>query len=210
MTMAIAVPRTTARTRSVTLVLRAALQGKFRIALIGPSPSCVTAKTLIRHGRRGVNRVQLGPSEVRGLKAGRYLVRVPVRDRSTPLVTAVTITRSREIVPSTGAARLEHTCARTILPVATSRDQAAIAAHAPASAHPHANSSTHRHHFNLLPRTIRNAIREATTHPAHAAATAGSSTLLALVFVSVLCLGGLFLMFPVARVIHDKRKSRLS
>jgi hypothetical protein len=210
MTIAIAVPRTTARTRSVTLVLHAALQGKFRVALIGPSPSCVTAKTLIRHGRRGLNRVQLGPSEVHGLKAGRYLVRVPVRDRSKPLVTAITITHNRKIVPSTGAARLEQACARTILPVATSGDQAAAAAHAPASAHPQASSSTHRHRFSLLPRAIRNAIREGTTHAAHAAATAASSTLLALVFVSVLCLGGLFLMFPVARLIHDKRKSRLS
>ncbi|HEV2592816.1 MAG TPA: hypothetical protein VGU02_13095, partial [Gaiellaceae bacterium] len=169
--LAIAAPHGPARTQSVTLLVPLQRAGKIRIDVIGPRPSCLTAKTLIRHGRSGVNRLRLGPGQLHGLKAGRYLIRIPARAGSNKLQTTVTITHDRRIVPNRPrTAAPADVCESSALSqsgAATGLQTSAPAGpNRSAGSRPTQNSPAHgssgRRHSGLLPTGIQRSLRHTT------------------------------------------------
>jgi hypothetical protein len=190
----------------VTLLLHLPHAGALHIKLIGPSPSCVTARTLVRHAHAGLNRVPLGPSAVRGLKSGVYLVRIPLPHRPLPLRAAVTITPRRRIVVNRERSAIERVCARSAMPaLPTGAAPSGVAVRQPQQ--PGAAPSHHHHHqAGLIPQSIRKAIRDATAGAGRTVAKAGSSTTLLLMFCALVALAGFFLVYPLARHMLQRRR----
>jgi hypothetical protein len=192
----------------VTVSLRLPERRTVRIVLIGPKPNCVTARTLIRHAHAGLNRFRLRPTDVRGLKAGVYLVRIAVRERPKPLHAAVTITRDRRVLPNRRRSVIDRMCAG-IAPAfsVTGTSPAQAAPYRPSPAPPHAHATHHRR-FDLIPGSIRKAVRGATAGVGRAAAvTASSPIALAMFFVLVAC-GGALLAYPLARHLRQRHARR--
>jgi hypothetical protein len=81
---------------------------------------------------------------------------------------------------------------------------------APAAAGPdHPVSAHRRHRIDLIPQSIRNALRQATHGVGHAAARAsGASPLLLVAFYALLVAGGFFLLYPLARHLHHRHLRR--
>lgn len=207
-TATIALTRGSGRAGFVTLLIRLTQRGALHIALVGPSPSCVIARTVVRHGRAGLNRFRLGPSAVRGLTPGAYLVRIPVRGRPQPLRSAVTITPRRNVVPNRRRSAIDRVCVRaamTPFAVGASAHGGPSAPYRPPAEPAH---STGGHRLDLIPRSIRNALRGATTSIGHAAAAAASSTFLLLVFCALVLAGAVFLVYPLARHLHQRHIRR--
>ena len=198
-----------ARSRSVLLLLRLPHGGRLHIALIGPSPSCLTARTLTRRVRQGINRLQVGPVQVHGLKSGRYLVRIPVSDRPTPLLTAVRIVAGRRVVPGRRPTAFAHACIPAP-PVGASSSSSARTGAGGRTVTPPA----HHDHHGLSPSAATKAIAGVTRGAGHVAATAAKSTgqaalrhLLLLLFISLLLTGGWAILIPIARFIHPPKHS---
>ena len=209
-TIAVVASRGPARARTVMLLVPLRRAGRVEVVLVGPSPSCVTARTIILHGRKGANRLRLGPAELRGLKAGRYLIRVSVYARSKALQTTMTITRDRRIVTrGKGVTTAERVCA--------TRVGAGAAAYPPSSATAVPNlaaakpspqgsrtpgHSTHRHGLRSALGHTTAQIVDAVEQPAW--------TVLAFLFVCLILLGGGLLVFPLARLIRERHVARHS
>lgn len=203
-TASVAVAQRSGTRGAVTLLLHLPHAGALRIKLIGPSPSCVTARTLVRHAHAGLNRVPLGPTAVRGLKSGVYLVRIPVPNRPLPLRAAVTITPGRRIVANRERSAIERVCGRGAVPTFSAGTAAGGAAGRQPP--PGAAPSHHHHRGGLIPHSIRKAIRDATAGAGRAVAKAGSSTALLLLFCALVALAGFFLVYPLARHLLQRRR----
>jgi hypothetical protein len=196
-----------ARARSVYLVLRVAHRDRLHIALIGPSPSCVTARTLIRRVRQGVNRLQVGPAQVHGLENGRYIVRIPVDDRPKPLLTAVTIVSGHRVVPGRRPAKLADACLPAP-PAAASSSVSAGGNVVPPAATPPARHGQHGFSPSAAPKALGRTARGAGKAAATAVKTTGQAALrhfLLLALISLVLVGGWAVIFPLARFIHPPR-----
>jgi outer membrane biosynthesis protein TonB len=196
-----------ARTRSVYLVLHVAQRSRVHITLIGPTPSCLTARKLTRRLHPGVNRLKLGPSQVHGLQNGRYIVRVPVADRPKPLLTAVRIVAGHRVLPGRGRATLPQACVAAP-PASTSSSAAAnIGAGSSSTAGPRGTATPlaqpAEHGFS--PKAIGRVARGAGQAAGSAIQTTGKlalAHLLLLVFISLLLIGCWAIIFPLARLIR--------
>jgi hypothetical protein len=194
----------------VTLLLRVPHQAHLRIALVGPDPSCLTARTLIRPVHAGLNRLRLGPGAVKGLKPGVYIVRIPVSGLPQPLHVAVTVTPHRQIVPDRRRSAVSRACALTESTPLTLVGPSGFGAPAPAPASPGRPPTAHRrqHSLGLIP-SIRNALRQATMGAGHVATGAADvSPLVLFGFYALLVAGGFFLLYPVARHLHHRHLRR--
>jgi hypothetical protein len=144
---------------------------------------------------------------VRGLKAGRYLVRIPGRAGSNTLQTTLTITRDRRIVPS--RRRTAATGCESVAPaqsgVATSPT---AVANRPVGSRPNQSSPAHgfsaHHHSGLLPKGIRRSVRHATAQIVDAVERP-TWTVLAILFLCLVVAGGLLLLSAVPRMIREAR-----
>jgi hypothetical protein len=198
------------RTRSVYLVLRVAQHSRVHLTLIGPTPSCLTARKLTRRLHPGVNRLKLGPAQVHGLQNGRYIVRVPVAGRPKPFLTAVKIVAGHRVLPGRGRARLPQACFAAPPASTSSSASANTGARSSSSADPQATATPlaqpAEHGFS--PKAISRVARGA----GHAAESAVQTTgnfalahLLIVVFISLLVLGGWAIIFPLVRLVHPPK-----
>ncbi|HEV2593338.1 MAG TPA: hypothetical protein VGU02_15755 [Gaiellaceae bacterium] len=149
-----------------------------------------------------MNRLQLGPVALHGLKLGRYLVRVPVGAGAKALQTMVTITRHGHIIPS-------RTPAVTAAGACQTAPALGFAAAAPlgpkrATGNPSAQTSRaaspppqHR------PGGIRTQLSHATAQVVDSVEQPAWTTL-AIAFVCLVVLGGMLLLFPVARHVRER------
>jgi hypothetical protein len=198
--------RHSARARSVYLMLRVAHRDRLHIALIGPSPSCVTARTLIRRVRQGLNRLQVGPAQVHGLENGRYLVRIPVDGRPELLLTAMTIVSGHRVVRGRRPERLAEACLPA--PPAASSSVPAGPGVEPPAATPPATHGQHGFSPSAGPKALGRTAKGAGKAAATAVKTTGQAALrhvLLLALISLVLAGGWAVLFPLARFIHPPR-----
>lgn len=192
------------------LLLRVARRDRLHITLVGPSPSCLTARTLTRRVRPGLNRLQVGPAQVHGLKKGRYLVRIPVDDRPKPLLAAVTVVAGHRVAPGRHPGRLARACLPAP-PTPAASSSPPVRTDAVTQASTPAPPAVHAHH-GITPGSAPKALGNATRQAGLAAATAVKSTghmalrhLLLLAIISFVLMGGWAVVFQLARFFQPPR-----
>jgi hypothetical protein len=144
---------------------------------------------------------------VRGLKSGRYLVRVPVSDRPKPLLAAVTIVAGHRVVPGRRPRALALACLSTSHATASLSVPASTGA-GPKTDAPSGVQGEHGMSPSSAPKAIGRVARgagEAAVTAVKASGRAALHHLLLLFLVSIVVLGGWAIIFPLARFIRPPR-----